>query len=69
MALWPVVPKKFGDLFESLAGAVFVDSGESNVVLWKVFYPFLKSFLPFPRLNYFLLKKFLASFYLLFSYF
>jgi hypothetical protein len=34
---------------------------------------FVESFLPFPerrpRLNYFLLKKFLASFYLLFSYF
>lgn len=40
--MWPVVPKEFGDLFESLAGAVFVDSGESTVVLWKVFYPFLK---------------------------
>jgi hypothetical protein len=37
MALWPVVPKKFGDLFESLAGAVFVDSGESNVVCGKFF--------------------------------
>jgi hypothetical protein len=45
MALWPVVPKKFEDLFESLAGAVFFDSGESNVVLWKVFYPFLKDVL------------------------
>ncbi|EFX62249.1 hypothetical protein DAPPUDRAFT_337204 [Daphnia pulex] len=45
LALWPVVPKELVDLFESLAEAVFIDSGESNAVLWKVFYPFLKDVL------------------------
>ncbi len=43
--MWPVVPKELGDLFEPLAGAMFIDSGESNDVLWKVFYPFLKDVL------------------------
>jgi hypothetical protein len=31
-------PKELGDLFESLTGAVLFDSGESIVVLLKVFF-------------------------------
>ena len=29
-------PKALGDLFESLAGAIFVDSGGDLTILWKV---------------------------------
>jgi endoribonuclease Dicer len=32
------VPKVLGDLWESLAGAVFIDSGRSLDTVWKVFY-------------------------------
>ncbi|CAL8072085.1 unnamed protein product [Orchesella dallaii] len=32
------VPKVLGDIFESIAGAVFVDSGMSIDTTWKVFY-------------------------------
>ena len=32
------VPKAMGDIFESIAGAVFLDSGCSLDVVWDVFY-------------------------------
>lgn len=37
------VPKVLGDLFESIAGAVFVDSGNSIDEVWKVFYRLMKN--------------------------
>lgn len=37
------VPKVLGDVFESIAGAVFVDSGMSLDTVWKVFYRLMKS--------------------------
>lgn len=37
------VPKVLGDIFESLAGAVFVDSGMSIDTVWKVFYRLMKN--------------------------
>ncbi|XP_067000048.2 endoribonuclease Dcr-2 [Anabrus simplex] len=36
------VPKVLGDLFESLAGAVFLDSGKSLKEVWRVFYRLMK---------------------------
>lgn len=36
------VPKALGDMMESLAGAVFLDSGNSLETVWRVFYPLFK---------------------------
>lgn len=36
------VPKVLGDIFESLAGAVYVDSGMKLDTVWKVFYRLMK---------------------------
>ena len=35
-------PKALGDVLESLAGAVFLDSGLSLETVWAIFYPFFK---------------------------
>ena len=35
------VPKVLGDIFESVAGAIFADSGMSLDAVWKSYYPFL----------------------------
>nr|CAB3497246.1 unnamed protein product [Digitaria exilis] len=34
-------PKVLGDIFESIAGAIFLDSGYDTSVVWKVFQPLL----------------------------
>lgn len=36
------VPKALGDVFESLAGAVFLDSNLCLNTLWRVFFPLLR---------------------------
>ncbi len=36
------VPKVLGDIFESLVGAVFLDSGMSLDAVWRVFYPLIR---------------------------
>lgn len=36
------VPKALGDVFESIAGAVFLDSGCSLDAVWSVFYPMMR---------------------------
>jgi len=36
------VPKALGDIFESLAGAVYLDSGMDLDVVWRVFYGLMK---------------------------
>ncbi|THD22021.1 Dicer-1 [Fasciola hepatica] len=36
------IPKALGDIFESLAGAIFLDSGMSLDTVWTVFYPLMK---------------------------
>ncbi|CAL8071278.1 unnamed protein product [Calicophoron daubneyi] len=36
------IPKALGDIFESLAGAIFLDSGLSLDTVWAVFYPLMK---------------------------
>ena len=35
-------PKALGDVLESLAGALFLDSGMSLEAVWSRFYPFFK---------------------------
>jgi endoribonuclease Dicer len=42
------VPKALGDIFESLAGAVYLDSGYSLDTVWRVFYRLMK-----PELDHF----------------
>lgn len=37
------IPKVLGDIFESVAGAIYLDSGLSLDTLWKVYYPLMKS--------------------------
>ncbi|XP_071454543.1 endoribonuclease Dicer [Hetaerina americana] len=37
------VPKALGDIMESLAGAIFLDSGLSLTAVWQVFYPMMKN--------------------------
>ncbi|XP_045154133.1 endoribonuclease Dicer-like [Echinops telfairi] len=36
------VPKAMGDIFESLAGAIYMDSGMSLETVWKVYYPMMR---------------------------
>lgn len=38
-------PKPLGDVFESVAGAIFLDSGLDIYEVWKVYYPMLKDFI------------------------
>ncbi|KAM5555821.1 endoribonuclease Dicer [Rosa sericea] len=35
-------PKVLGDIIESIAGAIFLDSGRNTAVVWKVFQPLLQ---------------------------
>ena len=35
-------PKVLADLFESVAGAIYRDSGDNIDVLWKVYMPLMK---------------------------
>ncbi|XP_053331205.1 endoribonuclease Dicer [Spea bombifrons] len=37
------VPKAMGDIFESLAGAIYIDSGMSLNTVWQVYYPMMRS--------------------------
>lgn len=39
------VPKCLGDIFESVAGAIFLDSNKSFNTVWKVYYRMLKPFI------------------------
>ncbi|XP_037096546.1 endoribonuclease Dicer isoform X1 [Syngnathus acus] len=36
------VPKAMGDIFESLAGAIYMDSGMSLETVWRVYYPMMR---------------------------
>ncbi|CDW55659.1 endoribonuclease Dicer [Trichuris trichiura] len=37
------VPKVLGDIFESVAGAIYLDSGCSLEVVWQTYYPMMKA--------------------------
>ena len=36
------IPKALGDIFESVAGAIFLDSGMSLDTVWRVYYRMMK---------------------------
>ena len=36
------IPKALGDIFESVAGAIYLDSGMSLECVWKVYYRMMK---------------------------
>jgi len=36
------VPKALGDIFESIAGAIYLDSGMSLDAVWRVYYRMMK---------------------------
>ena len=38
-------PKPLGDVFESVAGAIFVDSGLDIFEVWRVCYPMLQKYI------------------------
>ena len=38
-------PKPLGDVFESIAGAIFLDSGLDIFEVWRVCYPMLQEFI------------------------
>ena len=37
------VPKALGDIFESVAGAIYLDSGLSLDAVWKVYFRMMRS--------------------------
>ena len=39
------VPKVLGDIFESVAGAIFLDSNKSLETVWKVYYTLMKPYI------------------------
>ena len=44
-------PKVLGDVLESLAGALFLDSGMSLETVWSYFYPFFRPLIGEDRIN------------------
>lgn len=36
------MPKAMGDIFESLAGAIYMDSNMSLETVWQVYYPMMR---------------------------
>ena len=48
------VPKALGDVFESVAGAIFLDSGMNLDEVWRVYYEMMKS--EIGKKNYNILK-------------
>ena len=38
-------PKPLGDVFESVAGAIFLDSGLDIIKVWRVYYPMLQKYM------------------------
>ena len=36
------IPKALGDIFESVAGAIYLDSGMSLDAVWRVYYRMMK---------------------------
>jgi dsRNA-specific ribonuclease len=59
------VPKVLGDIFESLVGAVFLDSDMSLDAVWRVFYPLIREeigktiYYQLPRLRYMLISNYM----------
>lgn len=39
------IPKALGDIFESVAGAIYLDSGMSLDSVWRVYYRMMKPYI------------------------
>lgn len=39
------IPKALGDIFESVAGAIYLDSGLSLDIVWAVYYRIMKPYI------------------------
>ena len=39
------VPKVLGDIYESVAGAIYLDSGMDLATVWRVYYPMLSRYI------------------------
>lgn len=39
------IPKALGDIFESVAGAIYLDSGMSLDTVWRVYYNMMKPYI------------------------
>ena len=43
------IPKALGDIFESVAGAIYLDSGLSLDEVWRVYYRIMKPYIGKPK--------------------
>ena len=57
------VPKVLGDIFESLVGAVFLDSDMSLDAVWRVFYPLIRGEIGKTISRYSACYKYVAQYY------
>ncbi|EPY81606.1 Endoribonuclease Dicer isoform 3-like protein [Camelus ferus] len=46
------VPKAMGDIFESLAGAIYMDSGMSLEMVWQVYYPMMRPLIAYRNVSH-----------------
>ena len=51
-------PKFLADIFESVAGAIYLDSDRSLDAVWKAYYPIMKPYLGWVSLYKKMLLKF-----------
>ena len=63
-----------GDIFESLAGAIYMDSGMSLEMVWQVYYPMMRPligrycWLPFERSKVRIKNNFKGIIYVILSF-
>ena len=50
------IPKALGDIFESVAGAIYLDSGMSLDTVWRVYYRMMKPHIGKITVNYHMMK-------------
>ena len=50
------VPKALGDIFESVAGSIYLDSGLSLDAVWRVYYRFFFKEHNFSSANFYILQ-------------
>lgn len=59
------VPKAMGDIFESLAGAIYMDSRMSLETVWQVYYPMMRPLIGEEEFQFFLIDFWLMSIFCL----
>ena len=55
------IPKALGDIFESVAGAIYLDSGMSLDTVWRVYYRMMKPQIGKYKIMYSLLQLFIGT--------